>query len=311
MEIAKAEIKTHKVSEPIVYLNDKYLVGMDIVHNGTLPSYLKNCGYEKTFRIRSLKQLHDILSNAAILRKDIRERIRQYGFKKTTCSFVMETRLEIPLKEQKEMVDFQVGLFDEVTVTNLDNDPQNTQHCIDYAKSKSDDVALLTDFKFNSNDLEFASTLVKNDKGIHKLKVRYRRLTGSLDKFRMVAQDHLESDKKLHLVLVNKKTSMFGIENIATEFLTRVYGFTSYSQYFREEIMSKKKGKAKRFILLGFVRATLLYEKTRGNSLRGQQLQDLGSIDAEMRALNQSVVASTFPQYVATKTIFSTILAKL
>ena len=130
------QIKNMKIEkEPIVYLNDKYLFGLGIVENGKLPENLKNCGYEKVFRIKTLEQLKVILADIEQQNK-IKETIKQFGFVKSTCVFIFEKDFTVSLKLQQQMIDYQPKIFDDITVTHIRKQPKDLLLSLTYAQTK-------------------------------------------------------------------------------------------------------------------------------------------------------------------------------
>jgi len=307
------ENRTSMEEEPIEYLNDKHLLALEIIENGVLPENLKNCGYEKVFRISSLKQLKTILSDQD--QKDtIRETIRKFGFKKASCVFIYTDNFNVSLDLQKATIDYQADLFDDITITYLRRQPDDLLFCLEYAKTKDKEIAVFTDFRYTTNTLETVTKTVLEDNKVNRLKVRYAHIQKSdnLQKYRILGSLFADTDKTLHLVLSSKKMNLFGFEDFAFEFLARLYGFISFCHNFQElKPKSTRKIKGRRFILRGFDRETLFYKRTWGLAYRGQILRDLALVSEEMNELNRKLLQKKLPEYAKDKKDYLSILEEL
>lgn len=266
--------KSEEIEEPIEYLNDKHLVELDIIEHRTLPEYLKNAGYEKVFRVKTIDQLKEILSDDD-LKKDIKKKIKDLGFKKSSCVFIFEGIFEISLELQKKIIDYQTEIFDEITITHIEKQFNDLLHCVEYAKTKNKQISIYSDFKYVLNTIEKTAKLVLEDKEIYKLKLRSRKFKSVQSKYERISSLFKDSYKRLHLTLCNKKISIFGYKNFSFEFIARIYGFKSFCEYFRAIPKIKRKGKPRRFIVLGFNKNTLFYERTWGLAVKRQELKEI------------------------------------
>jgi len=310
METAKQTEEINKVEEPIEYLTDRHLMDLGIVGQKELPENLKNCGYEKIFRLISLKQILHILVDKQ-QKAEIKKTIQKFGFKKSTCAFILERDFTVPLDVQKRMVDYQADLFDDVVITHIRTQPDDLLYCLEHAKIKDKPIAVFTDLDYTSNAIEYAARIALSDKGIYKLKTKAVRFSSNTDKYRIVSRLFSESEKLLHLVLCNKKVRIFQYENFAFEFIGRMYGFRCFSEYFREPSEVRRTNTPKRFILFGFNSADLFYEPAKGLSLRGQELKNVADVDSELRNFGSDLDNGKLWVYLQTRTEFRDILTRL
>jgi sulfur carrier protein ThiS len=308
MEQINTEDKEQR-QEPVEYLNDTHLVDLEIVEQGKLPEYLKECGYEKIFRIASLKQLTTILEDKE-QKETIKKLIKKLGFKKSSCVFHREGNFIIPLEIQKQMLDYQAGLFDDITITFLREQPNDTLQCISYVENKNKDVFVYADLSDTSNSITAVSQIVIDNKRICGMKFKSVRFNKNKDKYTLVADLFKNSEKKLHLVLCNKTIKIFKHENVAFEFIASAYGFKSFCEYFQGQ-QRKKSSTPKRFILLGFNKDSLCYEKTRGLGYRAQRLRDVGNVANELEICHLRLASDKLGVYAKTKPIFEDILIRL
>lgn len=295
--------------EPTEYINNAHLLLMEREGYADLPSELAGAGYEHTFEFSSLRELRKILDDAE-LKKDLRRRMAKFSFSRTTCIFKQQESFEVPLEDQRRMVDYQDGLFTDVTVTHLEDQTEQLQELIDYASRKGKDVAVFTDLHYDDELLATAYGTIAGNKGVKRVKLYSLRIVGNVGKYRNVSRAFRETDKMLHLTHCQRTISSEAIKHLSYEHLVAIFGFTSFTQNYSET--ERQRAPGSRFIPMPFDRGTVCYQPgAMKTSYRRQKLVDLGNVAAELQVFIAAIRNGEAEQYVRTKPALRAILAEL
>ena len=259
------------------WLNDKHLEDIDAVENGSLPSSLAGCGYEKQFRVKSESQLKSILGDSNLI-KNLRNKIKTLSFGADSCTFHFydDFSEDLSFALWKKTIDFQADIFQEITLTFIPGRLSEFSKILEYAAGKGKTLVIFADLNYDSTVLEEVAQLVKDNEGTSTLKLKYKKLDSDavLDKFIVIKEVLKDSGKSIHVSFANEKSNIKGYKNVSAEFLLKLLGVDSCCTDFIERVGGKGFATTTKV----FNRSTLEYDGVAHNVAGDYRKERLGNV---------------------------------
>jgi len=207
----------------------------------------------KTLELKYFLKTETILKSFLTTKTNVLNNIqnikKQLKFSKVICRFYFGD-YEPSETLQKQLIDFQKGVFDEITVQIIKDEFDVFKRVLDYAINTSEeDVSTLIDIGLETALLSQIDT--------HLILVRpantrwiARKISTYIDRYRLVSTDMQKAGIDYHASSCQKRCSIKhrNFENIdMSTVLKRAFGFKSCCLDYRPSIESKKTGKKKGF----------------------------------------------------------------
>jgi len=303
--------KTDK--ETFNWLNDKHIEDLGLERGGKLPESLKDAGYEKPFRIRSNEQLKAILEDKD-LKERIKKTIRDLKFKKSSCVFHLDMEEDLDLGLWKQTVDFQKEIFSDVTVTYISEQLlRDFRGVLEYAKKTKKHLAVYTPINQDLGYTREVAQIVADNKEVKRLKLKYGKYSSYLRHYTDALRILNKVKKPLHITFGNKKCNISGYERIASEFIGKFLGVTSFCANFREPLKTTHRGYATSTTV--FYRTTLQYKDIANSEMnvgyREQRIRNVENVEQELSVYDSMESNKKLVEYIRSKPRFAGVLSNL
>jgi len=265
------------------WVNDQQIRDLDIENMKALPSVLKNAGYEKTYRIRSVDDLKNILSAKDVL-DNIRAILGKFSFHGSSCVFHYQTDEDILLDLMKESIDFQNKVFDDTTITYNSEQINDIHTALEYAKKKTDKpLAIYVPIDEGLDYVEEALNMATKEDRIKRFKLKYGKFSKYREIYSLVSKKLKDTNKSWHLSFCAKRCNLAGANNIGAEFIAQHYGADSVCHRWKEK---PKDGRGWTTTTDVFQSRRLEYIRTPNeevdNPYRRQRIENLKMVETEI-----------------------------
>lgn len=287
-------------------MNDKHIEDIGLRFSKEIPTNLSNAGYEKVFRIKEPSKILELTKDKDV-KKSIQENFK-LGFSKTSCVFHLDSKKKLDWNSMKAMVDFQDGLFDDITLTFLSRQLGDFLSMLEYAKSKNKPLSIYSPFDEVKHVGEAARLVVMN-KDVSRLKIKYRKIDRYANLYSSATQI-LKHNKELHVTFGNLRCNIEGAKSVASEFILRKLGISSFCASFQ---MVKRKGRSWAPTTTVFNPSTLEYEAlpSKDKDFRVERISNVQKVSIEMSLYEESLKSGKETQYLAKKPSFHLVLQRL
>lgn len=196
---------------------------------------------EYVYPVRSEKELKDLLSRKIQEQQRFQEIRNKLGFGKIICRFFFRN-YKPNLELQKQLIDFQEGIFDELGVQMISNRFNTFQKVYEHAVTKSIPITTFVDIALSRKALNVVCDfLVEND--VANARWKCRKVDSYLQHYSLVSSKMQQAGIEYYLVACGKKCSIkeSDFNDIAVPIVARGYfGFKGCCFDYRFQPKPKK-----------------------------------------------------------------------
>ncbi len=293
------------------WLNDRHIQNLGLERGGQLSPLLSNAGYEKQYRIYDVEQFNATISDRTV-RESILRTKRDIGFKRSSCVVHQHIGGRLDVEFWKGTVDFQRGLFDDITVTYLPQQVDVFEEVLEYASESGAPLAVYSPVGISLSRIREMISIVEGHDSVKRVKLKYGKYTTHLGNYLEAIRRLPAADKGIHLTFGYKKCNIEGHKQVSAEFIGAFMGAESFCANFREPRPGRR----------GFSTSTpvfrsdsLMYEDVANSNLeasyREQGLRNIEGIESEMTVFIARQDPQALREYVLSKPAFRGVLETL
>ncbi|MFH1972787.1 MAG: hypothetical protein ABIJ18_04900 [archaeon] len=201
---------------------------------------------EMKYNVRTKEEILNLLSNKGTIKKQIEQAKSELKFDVILCRFFFKDYFPT-IKEQKELTDFQIDIFDQISVQMLGEEFEDFKIIYEYTRNKTNKgISTVIDTKLKSILLiQVMDYIVKNQPTSSRW--IYRKIESNLDRYHIINRNMPKVDIPFYLVGCTKR---FGgkteFKNLDISTLGKaIFGFNGCCLDYRPTIAQKGK---KRFV---------------------------------------------------------------
>jgi len=153
--------------------------------------------------------------------KDIRNDMK---FDRIWCRFDFGTQ-DVSESIQRQLIDFQIGIFDEITAQMVKDDVAVFERVYDYARKTEKPISTLVDLALHVTILGALMSILSQKKP-STTRWKHRKITTYIRKYRFVSENMQELGLEYYLTAMNKRCSIKNFEDVATSIIAQgFFGF--------------------------------------------------------------------------------------
>lgn len=275
------------------------IIKLEVANNNQIDDWLKTSKTQKVdftkntlelkYSVKSEEALKNFLDMEEKIRESVQEIKRELKFDKIFCRFDFGSY--IPSESlQKNLVDFQQGTFDDVTIQMINDDFATFKNVIKYANKKEYQISTFVDLKLGSPLLiQIINYLSSLD--LSNTRWKYRKIDTYIDRYRLISSMLQEKGIDCYIVGCRKRCGIHfkECEDIAISVILRssIFNFKGCCLEYNP-LKKDLAGKKRRFIPSWKRFDKLTYEWIPADkSDRYQDYVDLSKLDLSKKEVSK------------------------
>lgn len=222
---------------------------MEIANNNQILDFRKSGGntiidfsgktLEIKYFLRTPSEIATFLGQVKHYATEVTKIRKNLKFGRIWCRFDFGKQ-QVSEQLQKQFIDSQDGVFDEITVQLVGDDLLVFERILDYARIKEKPISVLADLVLHINTLETLKGIISNKRPA-STRWKYRKMDTFIRKYRYIAASMQELLIPYYLTACNKRCSIENFKDVAAAIVAR--GFFGFKGCCLDYKVPKEKGK--------------------------------------------------------------------
>lgn len=241
-----------------------------ILSNGVVMQDFSGMDLEYTYFLRSESEVENFIKNRQQYLKDLQGVKDNLKFDKVTCKFIFG-KYQPSEQIQKQLIDFQSKVCDEIIVQMIDRDLETFRKIYDYAHTKYDKpLVTLVDIRLHPSVLIAVSGFITEVKP-SSTKWNYGKFDTFIDRYRLVSSDMQNLGIPYILTGCNKRCGIENFRDVCVSVIAQ--GFFGFKKSCIKYWYSNGKGFSPN--MDKFNPNSWEWEKQKNDDFRNNRLRDL------------------------------------